>query len=32
MHGKHCAHDKQTDKNGDSVLDKMIIELIEAVQ
>ncbi len=32
MHGKHCAHDKQTDENGNSVLGKMIIELIEAVQ
>ncbi|MBQ9801683.1 MAG: alpha/beta hydrolase [Clostridia bacterium] len=31
MHGKHCAHGKQTDENGDSVLGKLILEFIDKV-
>ena len=29
MHGKHCAHGKAVDENGDSVIGKLIMELIE---
>lgn len=31
MHGKHCAHDKRIDTNGESVLGKMILEWIKSV-
>ena len=31
MHGKHCAHGKQTDEYGESVLGKIIFEFIDKV-
>lgn len=32
MHGKHCAHGKSVDENGDSVLGKIILEFIQQVK
>lgn len=28
MHGRHCAYVKKTDENGDSILGKLVLELI----
>ena len=32
MHGKHCAHGKQVDENGESVLGKIIFDFISTVK
>ena len=31
VHGKHCAHNKETDENGDNIFGKMVFEFIKSI-